>query len=157
MAGCGWRLHSSKPVSAHAMQAVVLQLLSPQTPSVAAAATIPFPIAPHRAILPAPLQYVVLSSSSSSCCRLRPEAYRRHGPLLRLLLLLWGFGMPALTSLEVMHAFTPAPSSVRDAEQCLLGTSSCAACISSARAAGVSSAMAGPRRCQLYLVAAGGG
>ena len=47
--------------------------------------------------------------------RLRPAAYRRQGPALRLLLLLYGYCMPVLTSVSVMDAFTPAPSKVRHA------------------------------------------
>lgn len=47
-----------------------------------------------------------------STCRRHTAAYRRHGPLLRMLLLCWAYAMPVLASRDAMHAFSPAPSTV---------------------------------------------
>jgi hypothetical protein len=42
-----------------------------------------------------------------------PEACRRHTPLLRIAVLVYMYTMPILTSVDAMHAITPAPSTAR--------------------------------------------
>lgn len=46
-------------------------------------------------------------------CRIYSAAWQRHTPLLRVLLLLFIYQLPILTSVDAMHAISPAPSTVR--------------------------------------------
>ncbi|PSC74478.1 thylakoid lumenal kDa chloroplastic [Micractinium conductrix] len=42
----------------------------------------------------------------------RPAAYKRHGALMRLLLLTWAYSAPVLTSMDAMQAFSQRPSQI---------------------------------------------
>ena len=45
-------------------------------------------------------------------CRLYAAAWRRHTPVLRVVLLFYIYSLPILTSIDAMHAISPAPSKV---------------------------------------------
>lgn len=45
-------------------------------------------------------------------CRLYAAAWRRHAPVLRVVLLFYIYSLPILTSIDAMHAISPAPSKV---------------------------------------------